>query len=55
MKEKLFITFTALAGLGLFGSLMWTGISGNPMPFIVGYPVAFVCLMIAWLFQPKKQ
>lgn len=54
MKKKIaWITLISCA-LVLFGSLFWTMISGDPMPFIFGYPVAAILLAISYALRPVR-
>lgn len=52
-RTALFWLFTILGAIVLFGSLVTTSITNEPMYFIVGYPVAGFFLLIAGFMTRK--
>lgn len=54
MKELIEIITLLLAIVILIGTLGWSLVSGAPMPFVIGYPIAAVILLLSWMINRRK-
>ncbi len=55
MKKNIWVVFMLASAIVLFGTLGWAMVTPNPMPFILGYPIAAILLGVSYIFKPKRQ